>query len=85
VANAHRDLADRVPHRTRLALLLAPAFVVSLSGCAGMAEREVAGVAAPPGVLTEAGTDQPARKRDPDGQCLACFPGLFQMPLFGLR
>jgi hypothetical protein len=50
-----------------------------------MAEREMADVAPPAGpVLTQAGTDAPV-KRSPNGECLACFPGVFQMPLFGLR
>lgn len=81
MANAFRDLV-RAP-RT---LFLVSTLAVALGGCGTMAEREMAAAApAPEGALTQAGTDAPARKRDPDGQCLACFPGLFQLGLFGLR
>lgn len=82
MANAFRDLV-RAP-RT---LMLASTLAASLGGCSTMGEREmVAAAPAPGGALTQAGTDAPtARRSDPDGQCLACFPGLLQMPLFGLR
>jgi hypothetical protein len=81
---AVRDLA-----RAPKILLLASSIAFSLGGCGTMAEREMTDAAPPPtgGVLTQAGTDAPAKpaKRTADGECLACFPGLFQVPMFGLR